>query len=73
MLKTSQVRGKPTQTKPQQKAPAETEKETHDDQLRKGRIMAVVVLLVFAALIALFVWLAASSPPSDPSSFDYMM
>ena len=73
MLKTSQVLGKPTQTKPQQKAPAELERETHDDQLRKYRIMTEIVLLVFAALIALFVLLAASSPPSDLSSFDYMM
>ena len=41
------------------------------EQLRRDRISLVIVVAVFAALIALMVWLATLSPPSGVMDFGY--
>lgn len=38
-------------------------------QLRKDRISLIMVAVVFAAIIALMIWLASMAPPVNQSDF----
>lgn len=42
-----------------------------DKQLRRNRIVAVLVLLGIAALMTLLMWLAAHNGGAPPQQFDY--
>ena len=41
------------------------------EQLRRDRINLAIVMAVFAALVALMIWLATVSPPSGDMTFPY--
>ncbi len=65
-----------TATKTPSKLGRKVAEKTPADQLRKDRITAVVVLVLFAALMALMIWLASlgggSTEPTDPMNWPMM-
>jgi hypothetical protein len=56
---------------PRKTDPQATEMPRTKEQLRRDRINLAIVLAVFAALVAMMIWLATISPPSGDMTFPY--
>ena len=54
------------------KAPLEKQPD-RKDQLRRGHMLAIVILIIFAALIGMMNWLASFGDVSEGGNYDYWM
>jgi hypothetical protein len=56
---------------PRKTDPQSGEMQRTSEQLRRDRINLGIVIAVFAALVAVMIWLATLSPPSGEMTFPY--
>ena len=54
------------------KAPPE-KRPDRKDQLRRDRMLAIVILIIFAALMGMMIWLASFGDVSEGVNYDYWM